>query len=239
MDNNLPDNDQQQVDKQVAEKESPLDPKDSREPKEFQQEFAREIQIESENTESENIVAAEDIAVADTDQSHERAWYVIRVQSGKEDRVKSNLIKRVESMGMHDKISKVLVPTELVSEIRKGFKRVIERKLYPGYVMIEMLLNDETHYLIKSTPGVGDIAGTMSESEAERMLLTCVHAKDKPKPKVSFRKGQIIKIKEGAFENYDGIVDDVNEQKGVIKVRIEIFGRYTQVELGYWQVESV
>ena len=79
----------------------------------------------------------------------------------------------------------------------------------------------------------------MSETEAERILLTCVHAKDKPKPKVSFQKGQVIRIKEGAFENYDGIVDEVNEQKGNIKVGIEIFGRYTQVEVSFWQVESV
>lgn len=169
----------------------------------------------------------------------EKYWYVIRVQSGKEERVKAALEKRVAALGIQDKVSNILVPTELVSEIRKGFKKVVERKLYLGYVMVEMVLTEETHFLLKSTPGIGDIAGKMSENEAERILLNCVHAKDKPKPKVSYQTGQTIKIKEGAFENYDGIVDEVNEQKGIVKVRIEIFGRYTQVELGYWQVESI
>lgn len=169
----------------------------------------------------------------------EKAWYVLRVQSGKEDRVKANLENRIHAMGMEDKIFQVIVPGELVSEIRKGFKRVAERKLYPGYIMIEMIKTDETHYLVKSTPGVGDFAGMMSQSEIERMLTTCGENKDKPKLKVSFRKGQSIKIKEGAFENYDGIIDEVNEQKGIVKVRIGIFGRYTQVELGYWQIESI
>ena len=103
--------------------------------------------------------------------------------------------------------------------------------------MIEMVLSDETYYLIKSTPGVGDIAGTMSETEVEKILATC--SKDKPKPKVSFRQWQSIKIKEGPFAHRDGIVDEVNEQKGTIKVKIEIFGRFTPVEVGYWQVESV
>lgn len=169
----------------------------------------------------------------------EKGWYVLRVQSGKEDYVKATLEKRVEASSVQSQIFKVLVPTELVAEIRKGFKRVVERKLYPGYVMVEMMFNEDTHYFLRNISGVGEVAGKMSESEVERILLTCGHTKDKPKPKVSFQKGQSIKIKEGAFENYDGIVDEVNEQKGIVKVRIEIFGRYTQVELGYWQVESV
>lgn len=171
--------------------------------------------------------------------SEETKWYVLRVQSGREDKVKNTLEKRVASMGMSDEIPQIMVPSELVSEIRKGFKRIVERKLYPGYVMVEMTMSEDAHYLVKSTPGVGDFAGAMSESEVERMLMVCCQAEDKPKPKISFRKGQSIKIKEGAFENYDGIVDDVNEQKGIVKVRIGIFGRYTQVELGYWQVESL
>lgn len=171
--------------------------------------------------------------------SPEKKWYVVRVQSGKEEKVKSNLEKRVALLGLQDQISNILVPTELVSEIKKGAKKIVERKLYPGYVMVEMELTEEIHYAIRSTPGVGDVAGVMSDNEVERLFLTCAHAKEKPKLKVSFHKGQTIKIKEGAFENYDGIVDEVNEQKGIIKVRIEIFGRYTQVELGYWQVESI
>lgn len=174
-----------------------------------------------------------------------KKWYILRVQSGKEDRVRVNLEKRISAMHMEDQISRVVVPVELVSEIKKNFKRVVERKLYPGYVMIEMVLNDETQFLVKSTPGVGDFVGTpsspvpMSDVEIERMLANYSQTKDKPKPKVSFRKGQNIKIKEGPFENFDGIVDEVNEQKGIVKVIVGIFGRYTQVELEYWQVESL
>ncbi|NUM33273.1 MAG: transcription termination/antitermination factor NusG [Candidatus Brocadiae bacterium] len=167
-------------------------------------------------------------------------WYVVRVQSGKEDKVKAALENRVIALGIQDKIQQIVVPTELISEIRKGSKRVVERKLYPGYVMVYMIKNQDTHYMLKSTPGIGEFAGMMSEKEVEQMLASCGQTKDnKPKPKVSFCKGQSIKIKEGAFENYKGIVDEINEQKGIVKVRIKIFGRFTQIELGYWQVESV
>ncbi len=175
----------------------------------------------------------------------EKKWYILRVQSGKEDRVKSNLEKRVIAEKMQHYISAVVVPSELVSEIKKGFKRVVQRKLYPGYVMVEMVLNDETHLLVKESPGVGDFVGSpskpipMSDEEVERMLANCSQSKDKPKPKISFKKGQNIKIKEGPFENFDGIVDEVNEQKGIVKVIVGIFGRHTQVELEYWQVESL
>jgi transcriptional antiterminator NusG len=199
-------------------------------------ETTQEASLSLEQKTTDSAAVAKD---TNKDPALDKAWYVIRVQSGKEDRVRAALEKRVPAMGMQDKISRILVPTELVSEIRKGFKRVIERKLYLGYVMVEMILTEETHFFIKSTPGVGDIAGKMSESEAERILINWINTKDKPKPKVSFQINQNIKIKEGAFENYEGVVDEVNEQKGIVKVRIEIFGRYTQVELGYWQVESM
>ncbi|WP_372368589.1 transcription termination/antitermination protein NusG [Candidatus Uabimicrobium sp. HlEnr_7] len=175
----------------------------------------------------------------------DKKWYILRVQSNKEDRVKTNLQKRVIAENMQHVISDIVVPSELVSEIKKGSKRVVERKLYPGYVMVEMELNDETHFIVKGTPGVGDFVGPpskpipMSDEEVERMLANCSQSKDKPKPKVSFKKGQNIKIKEGPFENFDGIVDEVNEQKGIVKVIVGIFGRYTQVELEYWQVESL
>ena len=166
-------------------------------------------------------------------------WYVVRVQSGKEDKVKVALENRVKALGIQDKIQQIIVPTELISDIRKGSKRVIERKLYPGYIMVYMIKNQDTHYMLKSTPGIGEFAGMMSEQEVEQMMASCGHTKDKPKPKVSFCKGESIKIKEGAFENYKGIVDEINEQKGIVKVRIKIFGRFTQIELGFWQVESL
>lgn len=171
--------------------------------------------------------------------AEEKGWFVLRVQSGKEERVKANLEKKVKSMGLESKIFQIIVPGEYVSEVRKGSKRVAERKLYPGYVMVEMIKNEETHYMVKSTPGVGDFVGSMGQEEIEKMLATCSQSKEKPKPKISFEKGQSIKIKEGPFENYDGVIDEVNEQKSLVKVRIEIFGRYTQVEFHYWQIETI
>jgi transcriptional antiterminator NusG len=166
-------------------------------------------------------------------------WYVVRTQSNRENRVRKTVEKRVVTMGLEDKIFRVLVPTELVSEIRRGFKRVVEKKLYPGYVIVQMIFDDETHYMLKTTPGVGDVAGSMTELEVERILLRSAQAKDKPKPKVAYHKGQTIRVKEGPFKDCKGVVDEVNEQKGSIKVKIDIFGRQTGVELGYWQVESV
>lgn len=205
-----------------------------------------EAKNENEVEDLESTEEKENFVVDDEQQDElEKKWYILRVQSGKEDRVKSNLEKRVIAEKMQHYISAVVVPSELVSEIKKGSKRVVQRKLYPGYVMVEMVLNDETHYLVKGSPGVGDFVGSpskpipMSDEEVERMLANCSQSKDKPKPKISFKKGQNVKITEGPFENFDGIVDEVNEQKGVVKVIVGIFGRYTQVELEYWQVESL
>jgi transcriptional antiterminator NusG len=174
-------------------------------------------------------------------------WFVLRVQSGREDKVKASLESRIELMNLKDKIDQVLVPTEKIAETCKNYKRVekttearkrvIERKIYPGYVIVHMTLDENTHYIVRSVPGVGDFAGTLTEQEINQMLDTCKHSQDKPKPKVTFVIGQTIKIKEGAFENYEGVVDEINEDKAVIKVRIGIFGRFTQVELKYWQVE--
>lgn len=180
-----------------------------------------------------------DISTVSLPKEERLHWYVVRVQSGKEDKVKASLENRVVALGMQDKIQEIQVPTELISDIRKGSKkRVIEKKLYPGYIMVYMIKNEDTHYMLKSTPGIGEFAGMMTQEEVDQMKASCGHTKDKPKPKVSFYKGESIKIKEGAFENYKGIVDEINEQKGIVKVRIKIFGRFTQIELGYWQVES-
>ena len=164
-------------------------------------------------------------------------WYVLRVQSNKEKKVQKHLTMKLHNSNLKNKIFRVLAPTELISDIQKGFKRVVKKTLYPGYVIINMIKDDETYYFVKNTPGISDFAGRLSEEEIERVLA---HSeKEKAKPKIQFHEGQTIKIKEGAFENYEGIVDEVNEQKGIVKVSIGIFGRYTQVELGFWQVESI
>lgn len=167
-------------------------------------------------------------------------WYVLRVQTGKEDKVRSNLEARIQSMGMADKIFKVLVPTEKVVDPKKG-KRVSYRKMYPGYVMVEMIKTEQTHYMVKNTPGVGDFAGSMTDAEVERMLLTCEHAKEKPQNKTpAFYKGQQVRIKEGSFENYIGVVDEIDEPNSILKLQVEIFsGSSTKIELQYQQVEDI
>jgi len=172
-------------------------------------------------------------------------WYVLRVQSGKEEQVKETLEKRVKMAGMEESISHVLVPSEQISEIRSGKRRVTERKIYPGYIMVEMELNDSTWYLIRETPGIGDILGSssrpvpMKQHEVDKILGEAESKEAKPKLKIDFRAGESVKIKEGPFENFDGVVQEVIPSKGLVKVVVTIFGRPTPVELEYWQVESI
>lgn len=238
---NLPEKNETKDEKEVKEVKNLEKSTDEKEVKNLEE--STEEKNEQNNSEEKN----ETVVVDNEQQDDEldKKWYILRVQSNREDRVRKNLEKRVIAEKMQHFITAVVVPSELVSEIKKGFKRVVQRKLYPGYVMVEMVLNDETHILVKGSPGVGDFVGApskpipMSDEEVERMLANCSQSKDKPKPKISFKKGQNIKIKEGPFENFDGIVDEVNEQKGIVKVIVGIFGRYTQVELEYWQVESL
>jgi transcriptional antiterminator NusG len=172
-------------------------------------------------------------------------WYVVRVQSGREESVKDGLLRRVKAAGLDPKISQVIVPTEKVTEIRSGRKTVRERKLYPGYIMIQMLQDKDAWFLVRETPGIGDFLGLkepipMAEHEVNKMLLDQTDAEeDKPKIKIDFQKGDTVRVKEGAFENFDGVVEEINEQKGLVGITITIFGRATRVELEYWQVEKV
>ena len=172
-------------------------------------------------------------------------WYVLRVQSGKEEQVKETLEKRVKTAAMQDVITQVLVPSEQISEIRSGKKRITERKIYPGYIMVEMELNDGTWYMIRETPGIGDFLGSasrpvpMRQHEVDKILGEAKSKEAKPKLKIDFRPGENVKIKEGPFENFDGIVEEVIPSKGLVKVVVTIFGRPTPVELEYWQVESI
>lgn len=174
-----------------------------------------------------------------------KEWYVIRVQSGREDLVRQNLERRVKSAGLDDRISRVLVPTEKVSEIKGGRKKVREKKLYPGYIMVEMEYDEDTWYMIRETPGIGDFVGSrsrpapMAVHEAERILHEMEREEEKPKVRIEFQKGDHVKIKEGPFENFDGIIEEVLPGKGLVKVVVTIFGRPTPVELEYWQIESI
>ena len=172
-------------------------------------------------------------------------WYVLRVQSGKEEQVKEALAKRVKAAGLEGSITGILVPTEHISEIKGGKKRITERKVYPGYIMVEMDMNDDAWYLIRETPGIGDFLGSASKAvpmnpwEVEKILGDAESKEAKPKLKIDLRVGESVKIKEGPFENFDGVVEEVVPSKGLVKVVVTIFGRPTPVELEYWQVESI
>jgi transcriptional antiterminator NusG len=170
-------------------------------------------------------------------------WYVVRVQSGREESVKDGLLRRVNAAGLVGKIANVIVPTEKVTEIRSGRKTIREKKLYPGYIMIQMLQDKDAWFLVRETPGIGDFLGLKEPipmAEVNKMLVEQTGAEEeKPRIKIDFQKGDTVRVKEGAFENFDGIVEEINSQKGLVGITITIFGRATRVELEYWQVEKV
>jgi transcriptional antiterminator NusG len=172
-------------------------------------------------------------------------YYVIRVQTAREDQVREALEKRVNASGMEHLISNVVVPTEKVKEIKRGTATVRERKLYPGYVMVQMELNDETLVLINDTPGVGGLLGTgntpvpMSEKDVEKMLMEAERTEEAPTTKITFSVGDRVRIKEGLFQNFDGEIEEIWPDKGQVRVIVSILGRPTPVELEYWQLESI
>jgi len=172
-------------------------------------------------------------------------WYVIHTQTGYEDRIKTVLDSKVTAGLAKDAIAQVLVPTEQVSEVKAGKKRISQRKFFPGYLLVEMELTDETWYMIKSIPGVTGFVGAGSrplplrEDEIDTILKQAKEAKEKPTPKVVFEKGESVRVTDGPFTNFNGQIEETNLTKGKIKVMISIFGRATPVELETWQVEKV
>ncbi len=174
-----------------------------------------------------------------------KQWYVLRVQAGREDQVKENLLKRARAAGQEEKLPKILSPTERVSEIKAGEKTIVERKIYPGYLMVEMDLDEDTLFLVRDTPGVGDFLGTpnnpiaMSEQEVEKITMEAESKETAPAPKIEFDAGDNVRVREGPFLNFDGTVEEVYPEKGVVRVVVTIFGRATPVELEYWQVEKI
>ena len=174
-----------------------------------------------------------------------KRWYVIHTQTGHEERVKTALESRAAQMSMQDKISQVLIPMEKVSEIKAGKKKISTRKFFPGYVLVEMEMGDDTWYLVKNTPGVSGFIGSgrkplaLKEAEVAGIIKQAEEKKEKPTPKVIFEKGESVRVKEGPFINFNGTIEEVNPNKGKLKVLVAIFGRTTPVELEYWQVEKV
>ena len=177
----------------------------------------------------------------------ELVWYVLKVQSSREDTIRDALERRVKIQGLGRFFGRIVVPTEKITEIRNNKKKIVERKSYPGYIMVEMELNEKTWFTVRETPGVGDFVGAhgqptkMTEAEVNQMLgqQTAVDTETAPKVRIDVERGDRVKIKDGPFENFEGTVEEVIEQRGLVKVMLIIFNRPTPVDLEYWQVERL
>src|SRR5471032_632415 len=174
-----------------------------------------------------------------------KRWYVVHAYSGFEKQVAQALRERIVRAGMSERFGDVMVPTEEVVELRAGQKRKSERKFFPGYVLVEMVMDETTWHLVKSTPKVlGFIGGTsdkpapISAKEAETILLRMQDSSEKPKPKVLFEVGEVVRVTDGPFADFNGVVEEVNYEKNRLRVAVMIFGRSTPVELQFDQVEK-
>jgi transcriptional antiterminator NusG len=183
----------------------------------------------------------------DDEPKPELVWYVLKVQSGREDTIRDALERRVKIQGLQRYFGRIVVPTEKITEIRNNKKKVVERKSYPGYIMVEMELNEKTWFTVRETPGVGDFVGAhgtptkMTETEVNQMLgqVDATVTDSTPKVRIDVERGDRVKIKDGPFENFEGTVEEVIEQRGLVKVMLIIFNRPTPVDLEYWQVERI
>ena len=174
-----------------------------------------------------------------------KRWYVVHAYSGFEKSVQRALTERINRAGMQEKFGQILVPVEEVVEMKNGQKRTTERKFFPGYVLVEMDMNDDTWHLVKSTPKVtGFVGGTatkptpISEKEVDKIMQQMQDGVEKPRPKVLFETGEMVRVKEGPFTDFHGAVEDVNYEKNRLRVSVTIFGRATPVELEFSQVEK-
>ncbi len=172
-------------------------------------------------------------------------WYIIHAYSGFERKVRESLESRIAAFGLQNKIGRIMIPTEPVTEVRNGKKYTIERVFLPGYVLVEMDLDNDLWHVIKNTPrvtgflGTGDNPVALSEQEVSSILFRSDVAKDKPTLKIKFEKGEQVRINEGPFANFTGAVDEINEDKQTLKVMVSIFGRSTPVEIEFSKVDKV
>jgi transcription termination/antitermination protein NusG len=178
-------------------------------------------------------------------------WYVLRVASNKEMHVKDVLTTKVKALGITDVIGRIEVPVEKVKKVRGSKQTVHKRKLYPGYIFMEMetekdgKVPEKAWFVIKEVPGVGDFVGTegmptaMRDTDVAKMLVEVEKPEEAPSIKVDFKKGDQIKIREGPFESFEGTVEAIDQDRGIVKVIVEIFGRSTPLDIEYWQIEKV
>ena len=173
------------------------------------------------------------------------SWYIVHTYSGFEERVRETLKQRAEARGLADLFGDVKIPKETIVEYKDGKKREVERKFFPGYILVEMEMNDEAWHVVKDTPKVTGFVGSgkkptpLSQDEVDQILNQVVLAKEKPKPKYIFDKGEPVKIIDGPFNNFTGVVEEVNLDRNTLKVMVTIFGRATPVELDFIQVQKL
>ena len=196
-----------------------------------------------EEKEQEEGQEVEEREIEDRPELEGRAWYVVHSYSGYENKVKNNLEQRIESMGIQDKIFQVVVPTEEEIEVRDGQRRITEKKIFPGYIMVEMIMTDESWYIVRNTPGVTGFVGmgnrpTPLRSEEVQRIMKRMEA-EAPRVKVTFRPGQRVRIIDGPFTDFVGSVDDIDLDKSKVRVLVSFFGRDTPVELDFLQVERM
>lgn len=178
-----------------------------------------------------------------TKDTSQQAWYVIHTYSGYEDQVADNLRHRVDSMGMSEKVFSVVVPKENQIEIKNGKRRVVERKIFPGYILVEMIVTEDSWYVVRNTPNVTGFVGTGTTpspiSDDEVKAIQKRMGVEEPKYKIDFSIGQLVNITDGPFKGFDGSVGEIDESKGKLKVLVNMFGRETPVELDSLQVKKV
>jgi transcription termination/antitermination protein NusG len=205
--------------------------------------MARESQSAVTDEQDEAVSTAVVDGEAESGSSDDQQWYVIHTYSGYENKVKTNLEHRIESMGVQDKIFQVVIPTEEEIEIKDGQRRTVQKKVFPGYVLVEMAMTDDSWYVVRNTPGVTGFVGhgtkpaPLDDSDVKRILKQM--KMEAPKVKVSFSSGERVKVVDGPFTDFIGVVDSINAERGKVRVLVSFFGRETPVELDFLQVSRI
>ena len=190
-------------------------------------------------------IAANEMAAGEA-RNPDLKWYVVHAYSGMEKAVERNIVERINRAGMQSRFGRIMVPTEEVVEIKNGVKRTTERKFFPGYVLVEMVMDDDTWHLVKHTNKVTGFVGgaknrpvPISEDEVMKIVNQMQEGIEKPRPKVEWEVGEVVRVKDGPFTDFNGVIEEVNYDKNKLRVSVTIFGRATPVELDFHQVEKV